>query len=101
MAQSRLGKDAILVPIGPTAERPSSPEAGEIRFNTDENEFEGYDGTEWDSIGGAADKVVTANWEIEQEGNDIVFRFDGVVKLKLTSDGHLVAADDITAFGSP
>jgi len=50
MAQSRLGKDAILVPIGTTAERPSSPEAGEIRFNTDENEFEGYDGTQWDSI---------------------------------------------------
>lgn len=47
------------------------------------------------------DKVVTSNWEIEQEGNDIVFKFDGVTKLKLTSDGAIVAADDITAFGSP
>ena len=47
MSQSRLGKDAILVPIGTTPERPSSPEAGEIRFNTDLDTFEGYDGTQW------------------------------------------------------
>ena len=39
-----------IVPIGTTAERPSSPEAGEIRFNTDENEFEGYDGNDWGVI---------------------------------------------------
>jgi len=51
MAQSRLGKNAILVPIGTTAERPSSPEAGEIRFNTDLDTFEGYDGFSWGSIG--------------------------------------------------
>ena len=51
MAQSRLGQNAILVPIGTTAERPSSPEAGEIRFNTDLDTFEGYDGFSWGSIG--------------------------------------------------
>ena len=51
MAQSRLGKDAILVPIGTTAERPSSPQVGEIRFNTDSEAFEGYDGFEWGAIG--------------------------------------------------
>ena len=51
MAQSRLGQNAILVPIGTTAERPSSPEAGEIRFNTDLDTFEGYDGISWGSIG--------------------------------------------------
>ena len=39
-----------IVPIGTTAERPSSPNAGEIRFNTDENEFEGYDGNDWGVI---------------------------------------------------
>ena len=48
-----------------------------------------------------SDKLETANWLIEQEGNDIVFKFGGVTKLKLTSDGAVVAADDITAFGSP
>lgn len=55
MAQSRLGKDAILVPIGTTAERPSSPQAGEIRFNTDLDTFEGYDGVAWGAIGGGAE----------------------------------------------
>ena len=39
------------MPIGTTAERPSSPEAGEIRFNTDLDTFEGYDGFSWGSIG--------------------------------------------------
>jgi hypothetical protein len=30
------------------------PEAGYIRFNTDESGFEGYDGSAWGSIGGGA-----------------------------------------------
>ena len=59
MAQSRLGQDAILVPIGTTAERPSSPKAGEIRFNTDLSTFEGYDGSVWG--GGGATVTVTGS----------------------------------------
>jgi len=41
-----------VIPDGTTGERPASPSAGMLRFNTTENEFEGYDGTEWGSIGG-------------------------------------------------
>jgi len=54
MATSRLGKDAILVPIGTTAERPTNPERGQIRYNTDEESFEGYNGSEWAQVGGGA-----------------------------------------------
>ena len=54
-----IGDNAILVPIGTTAERPSSPQAGEIRFNTDLNTFEGYDGSVWG--GGGATVTVTGN----------------------------------------
>lgn len=36
-----------------TANRPASPVQGMIRFNTDTNGFEGYDGTEWKAVGGA------------------------------------------------
>ena len=45
----------IKVPNGTTAERSTIPtaEAGMFRFNTDESSFEGYDGSEWGSIGGS------------------------------------------------
>ena len=41
---------ATVFPKGTTAERPVSPEAGYIRFNTDGNIVETYDGTSWLSI---------------------------------------------------
>jgi hypothetical protein len=46
---------ALGVPAGTQAERPGTPASGQIRFNADVNEFEGYNGTQWDSIGGGAD----------------------------------------------
>lgn len=35
------------VPSGTTAQRPSSPQAGAIRFNTSANVIEGYNGYIW------------------------------------------------------
>lgn len=46
--------DAIKLPSGTTAERPT-PSNGMIRYNEDDNEFEGYKNGSWDSIGGASD----------------------------------------------
>ena len=47
--------DAIIVPKGTDAERNAlTAESGMLRFNTTDNEFEGYDGTEWGAIGGAS-----------------------------------------------
>lgn len=37
----------IKFPVGTTGERPSSPEVGMIRYNTDEESFEVYNGEEW------------------------------------------------------
>ena len=39
--------DAIKVPSGTTAERPSNVENGMIRYNTDSNKFEGYANGNW------------------------------------------------------
>lgn len=44
----------IAIPAGTVAERPASPAQGEMRFNTDYGQFEGYYGTEWSAIGGGA-----------------------------------------------
>jgi hypothetical protein len=50
---SVVGTDAVLVPVGTTAERPSGA-AGYFRFNATTGNFEGYDGTDWGSVGGGA-----------------------------------------------
>ena len=47
--------DAIVVPKGTDAQRNAlTAVSGMLRFNTTDNEFEGYDGTEWGAIGGAS-----------------------------------------------
>ena len=56
------GLDAVLyseltgsayMPKGTTAQRDGTPQAGMLRFNTTEEEFEGYNGSEWAAVGGA------------------------------------------------
>jgi len=42
----------MLVPKGTTAQRPGSAVAGQLRYNTDTQTFEGYNGTQWSGIGG-------------------------------------------------
>jgi hypothetical protein len=53
---------AAILPAGTEAQRDGSPLGGYLRFNTDTNEFEGYNGTAWSSVGGSAisDDVTTA-----------------------------------------
>ena len=45
---------SAVVPSGDESERDGSPAAGYLRFNTDASSFEGYNGSEWGSIGGGA-----------------------------------------------
>lgn len=37
----------LTLPTGTTEQRPNSAQTGMIRFNTDTNKVEGYDGTSW------------------------------------------------------
>jgi hypothetical protein len=65
------------LPSGTTAQRTAGPIAGAMRFNSTDTSFEGYNGTEWGSIGGgAADGIfyeneqnVTANYTIAASKN--------------------------------
>jgi len=52
---------AITLPVGTTAQEPAAPTAGMLRFNTTTSQFEGYNGTTWSSVGGAAISNVTNN----------------------------------------
>jgi hypothetical protein len=48
------GTGFVLVSKGTTAQRPASPVAGQIRYNTDNNQFEGYANGAWGQLGGGA-----------------------------------------------
>lgn len=45
---------SLTISKGTTGQRPGSPTSGMLRFNTTTSEFEGYNGTSWASVGGAA-----------------------------------------------
>jgi hypothetical protein len=47
------GTSAVLIPKGTTAQQPAGV-AGYLRFNTTTTQFEGYNGSAWASVGGAA-----------------------------------------------
>ena len=71
---------AVKIPVGTTAQRPTGAD-GKIRFNSDTDKFEGYDGTDWGQLGGGAtgggsdqvfvenDQVVTTNYTIPATKN--------------------------------
>jgi hypothetical protein len=71
---------AVKIPVGTTAQRPTAAD-GKIRFNSDTDKFEGYDGTAWGQLGGGAtgggadqvfvenDQVVTTNYTIPSTKN--------------------------------
>jgi hypothetical protein len=52
-AASFTSTGAVKLPVGTEAQRPT-PAAGMLRFNDDTDEFEGYNGTAWSSVGGSA-----------------------------------------------
>ena len=70
----------IKLPVGTTATRPSG-ETGLVRFNTDRNQFEGYNNTAWTGIGDQPvgggtnrlffenDQVMTTNYTITSGKN--------------------------------
>ena len=48
------GTGYVDIPAGTTAQRPGSANTGMLRFNTNFNRYEGYDGSSWGSLGGAS-----------------------------------------------
>ena len=43
---------AIVMPVGTTAQRPGTGVVGMMRFNSDVDAFEGYNGASWVKLGG-------------------------------------------------
>ena len=96
----------LKLPVGNTLERPAD-EAGYIRFNTDLNRYEGYNGTNWVNLKGVEDldgnTKITA--ELTEGSNDRKIRFyvDGSVIADIDSTrltAPQIVVDDITIDGN-
>lgn len=85
---SMTGTGAIDVASGTAAERPGTPSAGMIRFNTDDTTFEGYDGSAWGAIGGGGGA--------SGGGSDAVFYENGQT---VTSDYTITASTNAMSAG--
>jgi len=55
-----VGTNAVVIPSGPNGSRPGTPQIGMIRFNTDLGLVEAHDGTNWNSVAGAASGISSA-----------------------------------------
>jgi len=65
------GTEYFKPPQGTTAERPVSPANGMVRFNTDLNALEVYEGSAWDTLsGGLVDTVTGTANEIDVDNTD-------------------------------
>ena len=76
------GTAAIKIPVGTTAQRPASPVAGMMRFNTDASKVEYYNGTSW---GVAA----TGGNKIENIGGYRIHTFTGSGTFAVSSGGNI------------
>ena len=86
--------DAILIPKGTTAQRPSVQETGQIRYNTDINQFEGYgSGNAWGTLGGVKDTNQDTYISAESfpTSNDDILRFynSNVETMRITIGGNV------------
>ena len=107
--------DAIRVPNGTTAQRPTAA-AGQIRYNTTTSEFEGYAAGAWGKIGGGGDSFGTiavsgqSNVVAEQENDTLTLEAGSGITLttdasndKVTiagGSGSVFTTDLFTASGS-
>jgi len=51
---------ALGIAVGNTAQRPGSPNAGDMRFNTTTGFVEIYDGSQWENVGGSEFGAITS-----------------------------------------
>jgi len=85
---------SLRIPVGNTSQRPQGGvvQTGQIRFNTQLNEFEGYNGTAWKNIGGVSDTDGDTFIDAEQSADDDVLRFFTAGSERITiSDTGIVA----------
>lgn len=89
---------AITIPVGTTAQRPTNS-TGQIRFNTTDGRFEGYDGNAWAGLGGVVDvdqdTFIRAETSPTNDNDDLEFFTAGTKRATMDSTGLIF--DDTAA----
>ena len=84
--------ESIIVPVGTTAQRPSSPANGMLRYNTDLTQYEAYKNGSWGSLGGSTiDQDLDTYIEVETspgaDNDDIKAFTAGTKRWETDQDG--------------
>lgn len=84
------------LPVGTTGQRDGSPSAGFIRFNSTDTVFEGYNGTEWGSIGGGGPGLDGGGTDEESVIRTNKNQISGNVSLTIPTGSNGMSAGPIT-----
>ena len=89
---------ALKIPVGTTGTRPGTPTAGQIRYNSTLQRYEGYNGTNWIILQGVedldGDTKITA--ELTEGANDNTIRFYSAGSLIADLDANRFNVNKIT-----
>ena len=93
---------SIQIPVGTTGERPSPAEQGQIRYNITDSTFEGFDGTNWGSLGGVkdvdGDTYILAETSAGTDNDDLEFYTAGNKRAVMDDSGNFLFGKDLTQF---
>ena len=89
---------AFTIPVGNTAQRPTAA-SGQIRFNSQQQSFEGYNGAGWSTLGGVRD-VDGNTYVIAETGpgvnnNELDFYTDGTQRFQIGATGDFKFGDTL------
>ena len=98
---------SLAIPVGNTAQRPAVLSTGQIRFNSQQSAFEGYNGVGWSTLGGVRD-VDGNTYVIAETGpgvnnNELDFFTDGTQRFQIGATGDFKFGDtlaEVTIAGS-
>ena len=99
---------AIKVPVGTTAQRPGevgqrvSVQTGQVRFNSTDVAFEGYDGTAWATLGGVKDidqdTFIRAETASGDDNDELDFFTANTQRMQIGATGNLAFGDSLDKF---
>jgi len=69
---AKMKNEGLVVPKISSVAAAQSPEKAQIVFDSTANEFKGYNGNTWSSLGGN-NTLITGSYNVSSNGNDIVY----------------------------
>ena len=84
-----VSTNSIIIPIGADGDRPISPVAGMMRFNSSQNSYEGYNGTAWQSFSSASTVITSETFN--GDGSAVEF----TLGQELTTAAAIVAVNGV------